>query len=83
MSYCRFSEGDVYVFQTTAPRALECCACIMSEHSQRFGTRSEMIAHLREHEAAGHSIPGGVIEGLEQEIEDIGDEVTDKLGANA
>ena len=30
MSYCRFSEGDVYVFLNT-DYLLECCGCILQE----------------------------------------------------
>lgn len=80
MSYCRFGEGDVYVFHTAGSPGLECCACILSPHSRRFVTRSEMVEHLREHESAGHSVPGDVIPNLEAEIAAIGDRVTNELG---
>ena len=30
MSYCRFSEGDVYVFLST-DNLLECCGCFLQE----------------------------------------------------
>ena len=30
MSYCRFLEGDVYIFLSTSGK-LECCGCILQE----------------------------------------------------
>lgn len=30
MSYCRFGEGDVYIFLSTSNQ-LECCGCLLQE----------------------------------------------------
>lgn len=32
MSYCRFSNADAYIFQST--RGLECCGCTMAERTK-------------------------------------------------
>ena len=31
MSYCRFSEGDVYIYLSSDEKLLECCGCILQE----------------------------------------------------
>ncbi len=31
MSYCRFTEGDVYIFLSSDQNKLECCGCILQE----------------------------------------------------
>lgn len=31
MSYCRFIEGDVYIFLTSDTHQLECCGCILQD----------------------------------------------------
>ena len=76
MSYCRFGEADVYVYDSVQGW-FECCACLLkSEFLVSFTTktRSRMIAHLEEHIAEGHIVPTYVIERLQAEIETEGDE---------
>lgn len=73
MAYARFSDGDVYVFDSIGS-GFECCACRLP--GRRWYTtksRSEMIKHLMEHRLAGHSVPQGAIDDLQEEIKTIGD----------
>lgn len=74
MSYCRFSEGHVYVF-TAAPSnrfpdgSLECCGCWFGA---TFNTVSvdEFVSHLERHIAAGHSVPSDVIPSIREDFPD-------------
>jgi hypothetical protein len=65
MSYCRFIEGDAYVFRTFDDR-LCCCGCIFG-NEQMFDTEQAMLDHLAAHTAAGHDIPADAIERLTEE----------------
>lgn len=57
MSYARFGpDSDVYVF-LTIHGVFECCACGLTDVWQRFDTTDALLAHLDEHEAAGHNVP--------------------------
>jgi len=77
MSYVRFGEegSDVYVY-SHAYGGFVCDMCRLEEENWTFVamSRSGMIAHLREHIAAGHVVPECAIERLEEEIEAEGDE---------
>ena len=69
MSYARFVEGsDVYVFLACNGH-LECCGCALKSDG-RFLTTDAMIAHLREHEAAGHDVPDHIYPDLEADREE-------------
>ena len=65
MSYARFGwEGsDVYVYLDVGGY-LACCGCCLSDYWRHDDTAS-MIAHLREHQAAGHHVPEETIAELE------------------
>lgn len=63
MSYCRFGEADVYVYLHVDGH-LCCCWCRLSDDWEHPSTDA-MIAHLREHIAAGHYVPDDVIPELE------------------
>ena len=57
MSYCRFSDGDVYMFEHVGG-GIECCGCRLVEDRYvfpRFSLRSQAIAHL-ESPAGRHRI---------------------------
>jgi hypothetical protein len=72
MSYCRFSdESDVYVYSDVGGW-LSCCSCALVDDSQqwRHFSTDAMIAHLREHIAAGHDVPDDVILALEAHREE-------------
>lgn len=72
MSYCRFSEhSDVYVFLSDNG-GWECCRCCFESRPgeavfKKFPTIEGIIAHLREHKAAGHKVPDEAIEELKFE----------------
>lgn len=76
MSYCRFSEGDVYVYKD-AMGGFTCAACALSTsysshglpHSQNFTTRAGLYGHLLAHEDAGHDVPNGAFVRLREEME--------------
>lgn len=74
MSYCRLSpESDVYVYPGVDE--IVCFACRLAGEQPHFTTvkRSEMIAHLREHQDRGHKVPGKAFTRLEQELQELGD----------
>lgn len=75
MAYARFSEdSDVYVFlggsgdDGFGPLALVCLKCKLPESEFAFsaGTTAQMIEHLHEHRAAGHSVPDEAFSGLQE-----------------
>lgn len=58
MSFSRFGESDVYVFEHVAG-FIECCACIMADEdwvSVELSTPRAALKHLDEHEALGHDV---------------------------
>lgn len=62
MSYVRWSEqSDVYVF--LADGHLECCGCDLGDEWAFYST-DDMLAHLRAHQAAGHTVPQYAFDGL-------------------
>jgi hypothetical protein len=76
MSYCRFSDGDVYMYPTN--KGIECCACKLTRRNANYGlyenklfdTEEEALAHLKEHIKAGHRVPEYAIEMLEKEMKE-------------
>ncbi|HAC16935.1 MAG TPA: hypothetical protein DCE78_13470 [Bacteroidetes bacterium] len=91
MSYCRFAKEDYKIGEITIPKSdvyvyehefggIVCAGCIflpMTDPDPRFSTYSGMIAHLKKHIKAGHTVPDHVIPTLEKIIIDEGDEVND------
>lgn len=75
MSFARFSNADIYMFEA-AGGWIECCGCWLSEDIEddtwilRLPTPREALAHLDAHEAAGHDI-GGARERIEKEYPDL------------
>lgn len=62
----RFGEdSSVYVFKSIYGH-LECCGCISGDKWE-YRSTAEMVAHLREHIAAGHQVPDRVIPALERD----------------
>ena len=58
MSWCRFGpSSDLYIFDTFEG-GVECCGCFLSEDGCPFEAASvvEMMAHIRDHVAAGHTV---------------------------
>ena len=76
MSYCRFSDGDVYMLPTI--RGIECCCCCLT-HEDESGwhqtvilkSSKEALAHLKEHIYAGHKVPKYATDRLKEEIKDV------------
>jgi hypothetical protein len=76
MSYARFGceDSDVYVY-LDCNRYLCCCACALNETapnalcppSSRFLTTDALLAHLRDHAAAGHNVPTSTVADLERD----------------
>ncbi len=65
MSVCRWSdESDVYVYYSVY-RGVDCCSCRLG-NAKTFnaGDEPEMIAHLEQHQAAGHRVPPDAFEEL-------------------
>jgi len=70
MAYCRFSDGDVYLYHHT-DGYVECCACgLQSNNNLKLASFEAAIEHLYQHRAAGHAFPEEAIEWLENDIAD-------------
>ena len=69
MSYARFSEGDVYVYDSG--KTITCSACRLIGDGFSFDmicdTPAQMLAHPEQHIAAGHHVPERAIERLKEE----------------
>jgi len=75
MSYCRMSEGDVYMYPHIYGY-IDCCGCRLSNQTDTiFYTRTDAIKHLELHIANGDIVPYRAIKRLKEEIEEIGDKV--------
>ena len=75
MAYCRFSNGDVYMFDSLSDMKIVCFACRLTPKDQYgvhgvvlFNTRKEALNHLEEHIDAGHEVGAGAIRRLREEI---------------
>ncbi len=70
MSYARFGwdGSDVYVYLHVGGY-LCCCACSLTDDWRHTSTDA-MIAHLREHIAAGDTVPADVIPALDADREE-------------
>jgi hypothetical protein len=83
MSYCRISEGDVYMYHDVMG-GIVCCGCrFRGENGSVFFRRSEALAHLEFHIENGDSVPDRAIKRLKEEIAEIGDNVEDEEIYNA
>jgi hypothetical protein len=61
MSYARFGGGsDVYVFASVYGH-VECCGCILGEPWEHHSADA-VVAHMREHVAAGHKVPAYLLD---------------------
>lgn len=87
MSYCRFGQGDVYVFHSVGgyatcmlcnlmpDRVVENGVCKGASFRSDYNTssRKEMISHLKEHIEKGDMVPDSAIERIGMEIGEEGD----------
>lgn len=71
MSYARFGAGgsDVYVYADTCGY-INCCGCWLYDKGFQAFTTDEMIAHLNEHRAAGHTVLDDTYEGLRADAQE-------------
>jgi len=69
MSYCRFIECDVYLYEHVNGFAC-CCSCRLSEEEDNvsFKTPAKALEHLYEHKKAGHWVIESAIAELEYEV---------------
>lgn len=77
MSYCRWGEGDLYVWegkddgkpiwvcQHCPMRKADSSGCRPDSH---FESRQDMLKHLEDHRAFGHKFPERALERLRAEI---------------
>lgn len=62
MSYCRFVQCDVYVYDD-CNGGVTCCGCSLADcRHTNMETHKEMAAHLQKHVGAGHDVPQHVID---------------------
>ena len=66
MSYCRFSEGDVYMYPSE--QGIACCLCLLAPQWLNLPSRQEALSHLLEHRQAAHTVPQHAIDRLQDEI---------------
>lgn len=70
MSYCRFSDGDVYLY-ASVDGDWECCMCwLTGDLVVSLKTLEEVKEHLEAHVAAGHNVPSYALERVNQELEE-------------
>lgn len=77
MSYARFTSPETAALRGQEPSGvyvyldsmgcLCCCACSIGDWTERFYKTSDLIKHLREHEAHGDAVPSDAIPSLEAE----------------
>jgi hypothetical protein len=67
MSYCRFSDGDVYMYPSV--EGVTCCACRLQSSSETIymETKEEALEHLILHQERGDSVPQYAFERLMEE----------------
>lgn len=72
MAYCRFSDGDVYLYYSIGDIYV-CCGCSLHEgENVEMDTLFEAIRHLDTHVEKGDKVPEYAFERLEEEaIEEI------------
>ena len=76
MSYCRFSDGDVYMYHSLTTGKIICCCCRLNKKDRRGGWQIDTILnspeeawkHLKEHIYAGHKVPKYATDRLKEEI---------------
>ena len=71
MSYCRFSDGDVYMYNHVNG-FIECCACSLEPDNRSIAiyTKTEALQHLYKHNKNGDKVPLYAIARLEKEIKE-------------
>jgi len=82
MAYCRWGDGDLYIFHH-ADGYLICMSCsLIGENQYRdftCKTRTQMLAHIAEHAHAKHNVNLHAIDRLIKEIRGRGNKIDDEL----
>lgn len=72
MSYARMGpDSDVYVFKCVGG-GWECCNCNIGRWRFTAAKPSDMIEHLKEHFAQGDKVPDYCFEGLQMDVQRMG-----------
>lgn len=77
MSYCRFSDSDIYLFHDDSGH-IRCCGCsavggmFSSEPDPVFVTRTDAIEHINKHINDGDNVPSYAVATLNEEINAVG-----------
>lgn len=72
MSYCRFGEGDVYMYYHI-DGYFTCCGCRFVERNKpdpEFHAYIDAIKHLITHREAGHKVLNHALKRLQEEMEE-------------
>ena len=77
MSYCRFSDADVFMYSSYADGKIVCCACRLNRKDNWgqypdtvLNTLKEALNHLKEHIYAGHKVSKYATDRLKEEIKE-------------
>ena len=70
MSYCRFSDADIYLYRTVDGEFV-CQLCRLVTHDIEMHTIEEAIEHVKKHLASGDYVPDYVLERLNSELEQL------------
>lgn len=76
MSYCRFSEGDVYLI-AHCYGGWVCYLCNLHPvkgYNVKLDTAGEVRDHLQAHIDAGHEVPGRAMAMITEEIAEMGED---------
>ena len=60
MSYARFVDWDVYVFETDG--GVQCNNCALSDRHFLSDVAADIAAHMAAHAAAGHRVPSDLLD---------------------
>ncbi len=76
MALCRIDkDSDVYMYATNND-TIVCSGCLLDKvDANEFIYRRDAIAHLKLHKQWGHKVSDYVIEELEEEIKELGNEI--------
>lgn len=70
MSYCRFSDGDVYMYEHVNG-FIECCACSLKDgKSVALLNRKDALEHLYQHRDNEDKVPEYAINRLIKDIKE-------------
>lgn len=70
MSYCRFGNADVYVFEHVYG-GIDCCGCWLDPQQPRLHSMEEVEEHFAAHVAAGHNVPDTLVADIRADANDI------------